>query len=85
MKNQSNGEKNDIDSRNRDFNFRTSNGILNEKNCAENEIQFSLLDGHRLICLRKNGQEELINGYILPVNFSSSTAICRDKAATSDL
>lgn len=58
---------------------------LMQKIAEINGLTFSFLDGGRIIRLEKGGRWHLIQGFILPVNLGSSTAVTRDKSATSDL
>ena len=48
-------------------------------------IEFKALHDGQVIRLKKGEAVKFIHGYFFPVNISSSDAICRDRAATSDL
>ena len=48
-------------------------------------IEFALFNDGKIIRLKKGMVVKFIQGHIFPINSSSSVAVCRDKAATSDV
>lgn len=53
--------------------------------CKEEDIEFKSFSDDWVIKLCKNGRTSYIIGYFFSLNSDSSSIICRDKAATSDI